>query len=1115
MPTYSLTVNGTQIPQGNCVMPAKYNEHLDEQLDLASVSVFAVQTEIYPQFCRVSLTITGNQREGEQPIQKYYRLMADNSVESPNGSGFYKHDLTLIEETKFLEGFIVESLCVTNAGGRQYTPITPTITTAQGDTPVDILFTDDNKTPYVISDLFNLPNITPFSYSGTGMIDYHQTIKVTLTNSKNQSGTVVYNNTSTSFTGTVSQTVPIASGSNIFTYTYTYSYTAGGNPYTFTQQSTFTIYGQPNYYPLKPWTYLDVINRALELCEPLIWDFGATKIQTQNQSMEISLNGNPPSFSETGTITGGIISSAVILNKAEFIRAGIRIGITYTDTTYTVTASANSTPVPILTAQIKITVQSQGDYVVPPRFTFRYNDPNNAQEVALFNRFAPEFTFTRCTLRELLQTIGGAIHKEPRLDESNNIYFVDFGGQELAQFTNSKTGAVQPLNEYPYIKKTSVWELEQACTRLDAHIDNLVNQISIGNSTTGQPFLGGAQSLRTDSAYIRVTEDSAIFPTALPILKPSAFYWVDWYGIAGSAYQKYDITNFLFEKSVYDSQLSSYSVVYPVSKAYGVYYTQGEKNIGGLFFENTEWSGGVLAQPAIVNILRSVTGNSTLLSGASSDDYAKLCFKLEYTPIYSARIQHGKQYTGDFLEYPRTIAHNQSANMVEAQYFGENIKGMAERLGNVEKAFTFQCRYASTIPQAGQKWDDDYCISDVAVEVLNPYFKVTIGLTKNFNRKSKYIGANSYRRIFEVSERMVQERNTIYSDYLVIVPYDYTPPTSYTQDFLLTFLGFTGVYSAFTQTQYDIAGTMGVPYKVSGVIIQGQTKNGLETLPEVVIPVVASAFGNVMEFSYAFQDNFSAGAQSVYQNNTNITGYFTTEVQYCDYYGRMYYENISFAAMNNVNRVDPDSLPAYNTTTPTRTNYIVAQTQENFPIICRKDSRETLSGSYAVETVTSIKGYVIGSALASNNPMVSGLTPAAQAKLVILNQPFNTLSRYVDLSSENVAATYQITTDPRNASTQLYISIVNPDTAPSILFQGFTATAAGQAWALVTPQYSGTPYTVENEDGTTETLTPTYGGELLIGCNAPVSVGDTIAQFRIIGVHDIYKFIESQQNQED
>lgn len=1106
MPTCSLTIDGVSIPKSNCIMPAKYNEHLDEQLDMATVSVFGVTTEIFKPFCKVTITAEGAPRENEPTIVKHYRLMSDMGTESPNGTGKYRHDLTLIEETKFLEGFLVESLCVTNAGGRQYTQVTPTIDTAQGDTPVDILFTDDNKTPYTISDLFNLPNITPYSYSGTGMIDYQQTIKVTLTNSKNQSGTIVYNNTSTSFTGTVSQSVSISSGANVFEYEYSYSYNLHGTDVSVTQKSTFTIYGQTNYYPLKPWTYKEVIERALELCEPLIWDFGATKIQTQNQSMEISLNGNPPSFSETGTITGGIISSAVILNKAEFIRAGIRIGITYTDTTYTVTASANSTPVPILTAQIKITVQSQGDYVVPPRFTFRYNDPNNAHEIDVFDNLAPEFTFTRCTLRELLQEIGGALNKEPRLDENDNVYFVDFGGKELATFLSAKTNTVKPLNEYPYIKKTQSWELEQACTRLDAHVDNFVNQISVGDATVGQPYLDGAQSLRTDSAYVRVTEETAIFPSALPILKINTFRWVDRDGLAGTTWARYDITNFVFEKTVYDSQLSNYSTAYPVSKAYGVYYTQGEKNIGGLFFENTEWSGGVFANPAIVNILRAVTGNNSLLSGASAADYAKLCFELEYIPIYSARVQHGKQYTGDFLAFPRTIAHNQSANMVEAQYFGENIKGMAERLGNVEKAFTFQCRYASTIPQAGQKWDDDYFISDVAVEITNPCFKVTVGLTKNFNRMSKYIGANSYRRIFEVSERMVQERNTIYTDYLVIVPDSYTVPTEYSADFLFGFYGFTGVYSTFKQERYTGATRFGIMEKVSSVRIQGETKNGNETLPEVILPVVASAFGNVMEFSYSFQDNFSAGQKIVYQQNDNITGYFTTEVQYCDYYGRMYYENVDFLSVDTTSSspnppTNPDELPEY-VTCGSRPNLTrVAGTGSNTPIICRKDSREALSGVYAVEFVTTMKDYVIGSALASNNIMVSGMNANAKAQIVILKKPIDKLSRYVDLSAGNVAATYEVSVD-----------LLGTFNTPYIRSLGVSATAAGAAWAIVTPKYNGTPYTVEDEDGNTETFTPQYGGELLVGQNITVNVGDTIARFKIVGTHDIFKFIEEQED---
>ena len=735
MPTYSLTIDGVSIPKSNCIMPAKYNDHLDEQLDMATVSVFGVTTEIFKPFCKVTITAEGAPRENEPTITRYYRLMEDRAEESPVGTGKYRHDLTLIEETKFLEGFLVESLCVTNAGGRQYQSVTAELVNGSSGTFNNIL---DNlvglsniKTPVLIGESVTLPYPNPSDVSGSSS-RYSGNVTITFGDGTNETIPVL------STGGLANGGIFTAkSGLNLIHYEYEIFDSSGGTPTTISYYGDITIYGQPNYYPLKPWTYKEVIERALELCEPLIWDFGATKIQTQNQSMEISLNGNPPSFSETGTITGGIISSAVILNKAEFIRAGIRIGITYTDTTYTVTASANSTPVPILTAQIKITVQSQGDYVVPPRFTFRYNDPNDAHEIDVFDNLAPEFTFTRCTLRELLQEIGGALNKEPRLDENDNVYFVDFGGTELATFLSAKTNTVKPLNQYPYIKKTQSWELEQACTRLDAHVDNFVNQISVGDATVGQPYLDGAQSLRTDSAYVRVTEDTAIFPSALPILKINAFRWVDRDGLAGTTWARYDITNFVFEKTVYDSQLSNYSTAYPVSKAYGIYYTQGEKNIGGLFFENTEWSGGIFANPAIVNILRAVTGNNSLLNGASAADYAKLCFELEYIPIYSARVQHGKQYTGDFLAFPRTIAHNQSANMVEAQYYGENIKGMAERLGNVEKAFTFQCQYASTIPQAGQKWDDDYFISDVAVEITNPCFKVTVGLTKNFNRMSK------------------------------------------------------------------------------------------------------------------------------------------------------------------------------------------------------------------------------------------------------------------------------------------------------------------------------------------------------------------------------------------
>lgn len=1102
MPKFNLTIGGTQIPQYCTILPAKYDEHIDEQLDLASASVYGVKTEMYEPFSPVTLEIEGKPDDGETTITKHYRLMSDRSEESPNGSGFYRHELLLIEETKYLEGFMVESLCVTNAGGRNYVQIPVTVETKQGDEHVNFVSIDGVMTPQATSLKIKLPDIVPVNVSTIpGITDFEQTIKISFFNAgASPTEKIIVNETSTTPTGNVSAMVDIYSGVNTFTYEYTFQYIARGQPYKFVERSNFSVLGQPNRYPLKPWTYKEVINRALELVEPLVWDESATREETQETSMMVTLSGNPPSFSNTGSISRGTITSAVITNRDIFLQYRIRLLITHTDTTYTVTASAASgTILPILAAEIELTIEQTGDYVVPPRFKFRYMDENDAHEIAIFDGLAPEFTFTRCTLRELLQTIGGAIHREPRLDENNAIYFVPLGGAEVATYRSRKENyKVKELRLYPYMKKTSTWELEQACTRLDSYVDNLVNQISLGDATVGQPYTNGAQSLRTDSSYIRVNEESGIFPTVFPILKINRFSWVDIENIAGGGVKKYDITAFLFEKSVYDSQLSSYTTAYPVSKAFGLYYTQGQKNIGGLFFENTEWTSGVLAQPAIVNILRAVTGKDNLLSGAEADDYAKLCFELEYTPIYSARVQHGKQYLGDYLVSPRTMAHNQSANQVEAQYYGENIKGMAQRLGNVEKAYTFFCEYASTIPTAGQMWDDDYCISDVAVELLADYFKVTVGLTKNFNRKSKYIRANSYRRIYEISERMVQERQSIYTDYLVVTDREAPAPEYAKNMFCDQYNFFNNLVETFLQS--SISNTI----KISSVLIQGKTKNGKETLPQVILPVIASAFGNVMEFSWEFKDNFSAGQRIVYQSNDGPEGYFTTEVQYCDYYGRMYYEDLILCS-TLATACDPESFPLYEKY-GSHNPIEMMKLPANCTIVKRKDSREALKENYSVEFNTDIKGVIIGSALPANNPLVSGLNPKAKAKLVILRTPVNKFSRKVNLSTENIAGEYEVTDN------MIFRSSV--DGVYCVDATGIAATTVGKAWAYVTPIYEGDPYTVEDEDGNVETITPTYGGELLIGRNIEIASGDTIGAFRIFPTHDVFSYMKQKEEQE-
>lgn len=188
----------------------------------------------------------------------------------------------------------------------------------------------------------------------------------------------------------------------------------------------------------------------------------------------------------------------------------------------------------------------------------------------------------------------------------------------------------------------------------------------------------------------------------------------------------------------------------------------------------------------------------------------------------------------------------------------------------------------------------------------------------------------------------------------------------------------------------------------------------------------------------------------------------------------------------------------------------MAGTYANCPIVKRKDSREAIKENYAVEYVTDVKNMVIGSALAANNPMVSGINPKAKAQLVILKRRINKFSRTIDLSTEaltgNVAAAVEI-----GDGGVLDIGIFRNGENTYVFSTGTKASASGKAWAYVTPMYQGEAYTVEDEDGKVSTVTPEYGGELLFGQNTDIKAGDTVGSFTIVGTHDVFGYLTQKE----
>ena len=98
--------------------PIKWSNLLDEQLDEATLTILRTKTETFPPFTAV--TISWRNGDDATYETKTYFVATDKAEEIPPGSGRYNHELYLIEETKWLERFIILSTGFVNALGRTY-----------------------------------------------------------------------------------------------------------------------------------------------------------------------------------------------------------------------------------------------------------------------------------------------------------------------------------------------------------------------------------------------------------------------------------------------------------------------------------------------------------------------------------------------------------------------------------------------------------------------------------------------------------------------------------------------------------------------------------------------------------------------------------------------------------------------------------------------------------------------------------------------------------------------------------------------------------------------------------------------------------------------------------
>lgn len=1064
------------------VMPLKWGNLLDERLDEMYLSLRRCPVENFKPLTPVEIHFTNRFYYGSKTIDtqtqvKRYIVANDpQAVESPVGSGRWNHDLYIIELTKYLECIVVDTNTITNDLGRTYTKnaenVAAVIESADGSGPG---FGDPEgfansqlppstiyKSPLNTGRFIPVPADELWDNSDGGYITWVYTLQGV----RDMNGDYL-----SPMSGGVYQ---LSSAMYDIVYSIRYIVSPPStDPGYYTAQYYYRVAAVDNVYPLKKWTMADVINRLFDIAEPL------------------------------------------------------RMG-------------------------------------EEARFSL---DPEQAAKFDTI--LAPQMSFTKNTLRECLKECGKVLHGEPRLDvkqaEDGSFSFVvsyDMFGQ------TERSG----IGHKAYITKTVSQAIDSYASHLDSNVENLVNQLDKYDGVIVDPYAGGYKTVRTETMYARITDANMLVQTQYPIYTVEKLEFL--YGT-----QALDMTAYLFESSIYNTRLSSYSDQYPNSKAYGLMYTQGQRNITALNFKQEDPISPVFQNYAIVNIIERIT-NMQL----SDIEYPKFSFRVTYTPIYSSRVSQTKVNYQDY-PYGAGLIYNQQANIVEARYYGENLKGAIARIGNVEKSITYRLARLSEIPEAGQLYDEDYYISAVSVEFLPTVIKCSIGLSKDFNRLSAYIGVSSVKRFSEVSETQAVERNTLWREYVVIgdeIAQDtdsligdsmmlmladtfaqtrgYTPITNVAawggtynnpeysgssveipasdvditysnETFLITFTlkkQYSGRKHILARMEYNATGYPGEQNNISEyfngdsvtvdardnvsvagelqtitavVYLNGQSQEVKYPLPIVSLPVVSSAFGNSVSFSWEYEDNYSAGAISQYAEggagDTEVKGYFQNNYQYTDYYGKMYYYNFYLQPYGE-RASDVETiveiglrLPGGNTAAASYTaKYITTEGQS--PYILRKDNREKLQCNFQIDLVSNRKGMIIGSALASYCPAVRGSDRTLEPQLYVFDEPLNKFIDHVGGEGIDLSG---VPHQPVSVSTVASGRF-------SVTSSAFAS--SGKAWAIVTAQTEEST-TVEDEEGNVTTQVTQKGGDVLLAMNTDILAGQAFTPIYFTRKRKIFK----------
>lgn len=654
---------------------------------------------------------------------------------------------------------------------------------------------------------------------------------------------------------------------------------------------------------------------------------------------------------------------------------------------------------------------------------------------------APEFTLTNGTLFDNLVIIAGFVHAIPRLvidpdtmpteivfnapvtERANMITFDFLGGKDQwtsdAPFKKQTKGSFYDSNEYFY------------------QVDGFLQNVSVSNGfgkrnfddeqigTNRYPYvavgkLGGIQygTKAVTSSSPTIETDSAVFilPTPAQIITRIIGRFGD---------NTVNLTGYLFESEAYEL-LSDFGA--QMSKQYAIRWTKGSDMIDGFTFSQDEIF-SLQKQYAIQSIFAA--------EGVTVEEsqIPLISFYVEYIPIVNARYKQRRPIarynaqTRMLQESPMTKIYNQSGNILDAISLGQNMRGVAARLGNEIRTSTFYCDLFK-IPKCGDLFEGDY-VGAVDWNIDVNTVRVTVTTTPNFNMLSQFLALNSNYRIYDVAKDTAQERDMNFSTTVWIgtggagsanlptpeEPSIYRDPETAVSD--VEWIGWTFKHSLYDWKNRPFAAAV-TTYGKSG-----------DAIKQLTMPLTAFAVGNSIAFTVPFKDAYSAGVKSV-KNPINDNRRIARNVPYGDVYGEI--DSIQIDLIGGVKQGTdlPSALPFDLPDAVIEPRYYMTGARR----VIKKDSGEILNITKQIHFRTIDPECVIGSQLTQSNALVRDLVAVPDPIAVLLTEPVNQFAQKIEGGAE----------------VPMFVNIGSGRGGFSLLFRGDVPAGTWKGLAVIDPE---------------------------------------------------------------